>query len=390
MKISIVCSRFPYPIEKGDKLRMYHQIRELSADYEIQLVSLTTKDIDEAHKAELLNYCKEIKIVKLNRFRQVFNLLRNAITDIPFQVAYFYDPLLKKEIQTTILGYKPDLIYTQLIRTTEYIKAIPGLKILDYMDAFSLNYERRIKKKSGIMKMIYKEEVKRLKEYEKDAYRYFDKHSIISVQDRDSLVIEGKNSIQIVKNGVDADFFTPKRAEKEFTLVFVGNMGYEPNQIAARFILDEIYPGIKAKRKDIKVLIAGARPDKSLLRFKSSDVEISGWLDDIRDAYNQGVIFIAPLFSGSGLQNKILEAMAMELPIITTSIVNGSIGIKSGDFIEANTADEFVEGILTLMDNQNLRAEMGRKGRVFVKEKYTWKATTEELKSLLEELYENS
>lgn len=390
MKVSIVCSRFPYPIEKGDKLRMFHQIRELSAAMDIQLIALSHDRINSVDENILRKYCREVKVIRLNKMRQKSSLAFNVFTHLPFQVKYFYDPLIKRSVQAAILNYNPDVIYCQLIRSAEYVKAMPFPKVLDYMDAFSLNYARRISEQNPLMRIVYREEVKRLKTYEEKIAAKFDELTIISAQDREALTQLDKGKVKLVSNGVDAEYFHPSPHNSEkLKLLFVGNMGYEPNDIAAHYILDKIYPAIRKIIPEIEILIAGARPSRSLLKYQSDTVHITGWIDDIRVAYNEGGIFIAPLFSGSGLQNKILEAMAMELPVITTSIVNNSIGVHKDNFIEANDVEEFVRGIVKLSKDKGLRKELGDKGREFVLQHFTWKATTHKLKVVLEDVVTN-
>lgn len=385
MRLTVVCSRFPFPIEKGDKLRIYYQIRQFSRSYDIQLIALSFFPIEEKYKSELLKYCEEIHVFRIYKYRQYLNLLYHSTSSMPFQVAYFYDPFLKKEIQSTILNYNPDLIYCQLIRATEYIKAIPIPKVLDYMDAFSLNYKRRISEKSGVMKLLYKEEVKRLTQYERGIYYEFDGHTIISERDRAAIDIIEKSAIQIVKNGIDTRYFKPRKAQEEKVLIFVGNMGYEPNYIAAKYIIDTLLPELKKLHPTIKVVIAGARPPRELLRYKSESIIITGWIDDIRDAYMRGMILVAPIFTGSGLQNKILEAMAMKVPIVTTSIVTESIAAEKGIIHEANTAREFISGINSLLTDKERRHNMAIEGREYVCENFSWNARTDVLKLVLSE-----
>ncbi len=387
MKLSIVCSRFPYPIEKGDKLRLYHQIIELSEIYDIQLLSLSFDKVSQEAKEEVKKYCSEIEVFKLQKWKQALNLLNEIPGILPFQVAYFYNPFIKRRLQAAILQFKPDIIYSQLVRTAEYVKAMPHPKVLDYMDAFSLNYARRKEQRSGFMKFIYGLETRRLKRYEKHVFYDFDGRTIISEQDREAIDVTEKSKIEIVQNGVDASYFTPDKTQRtDNTLLFVGNMGYEPNAIAARYIINEIYPIVQKQYPDVELVIAGARPSKSLLNTRSDKIHITGWVDDIRDAYNRGAIFIAPLFSGSGLQNKILEAMAMELPIITSTMVNDSIGMNKANFIEANSLNEFTSGIFNLLENKNRRLKLGKQGRAFVLKNFSWTATTHTLKALLSQV----
>ena len=146
MTIIYLTSRFPHPINKGDKLRSYYQIKELSKSHEIHLVSLSEKTISKKNILALKKYCKSITIYKMNLFKRIFNLFKTLFNNKPFQVNYFYHSSIQKELNKKISDIKPDYIFCQLIRTAMYVKnnhTVP--KIIDYMDSFSKGMERRIK-----------------------------------------------------------------------------------------------------------------------------------------------------------------------------------------------------------------------------------------------------
>jgi glycosyltransferase involved in cell wall biosynthesis len=160
-------------------------------------------------------------------------------------------------------------------------------------------------------------------------------------------------------------------------------MGYGPNVDAAKLLV-EWTEELKFEGKPISILIAGARPDSQVLRLAGRRVDVRGWVDDIRDAYNAGTIFAAPIFTGSGLQNKILEAMAMGIPCISTSMVNQSILAPEGEVIRiADTREAFCKAILTLLANGRLRNEMADSGREYVANNFSWERFNTRLNDLL-------
>jgi len=168
MKIGVLLSRFPYPLEKGDKLRAFHQIKELSRTHEIYLCAISDKKVNETSLNQLLPYCKDIKVIRLNKFNIVRNLLIGLLfSKLPLQVAYFFKRSAQKEIQAFFANHRVDHIYCQLIRVSEYIKTLNTIpKTLDYMDVLSKGMERRIEKASILLKPFVKIETKRLKKYE--------------------------------------------------------------------------------------------------------------------------------------------------------------------------------------------------------------------------------
>jgi len=382
MRIFVLVSRVPFPLDKGDKLRIYHQIKELSKTNTVHLCCLDDNNTPEKQVNELRNICAELTVIKLNKAKIYFNLFLALFSNKPYQVHYFYQSSVHKKIKRILQDYNPDKIYCQLIRTAEYVKREHNIsKTIDYMDAFSKGIERRIAN-AGLLKPIFKDEAKRLLKYEHLIFDYFEGHTIISKEDRKWILHEKRDQINIVSNGIDTDFFSPKGVnEKEFDLIFVGNMSYAPNVAAVKYLAMEILPLLNAQTK---LLIAGASPSKEVLRLANDQITVSGWLDDIRDAYKNAKVFVAPLFIGTGLQNKLLEAMSMELPCVTTSLVNSSLkGEIETQILIANDALEFKNQIEILLAEDSKRSKVGKEARTFVKENYSWKQSTNLLETVL-------
>lgn len=386
MKIIVVSPRFPYPLEKGDKLRLYHQLKSLAQHHEIVLVSLTDCPVNTQDIKHIDSIVSKSYIFNLSKFKIAARLLGGLWSKLPFQVLYFYNPGIKRKIHDIITKEKPDAIYNQLLRTAEYTRDIKsGFKVLDYMDSFSQGMYKRLNSSSFPFRQIYKIEYKRLKKYEEEIFHYFDKHTIISQQDKDSFPSVIKDKLYVIPNGVDTHFFSPRKAEKIYDLGFVGNMGYRPNVIASEYLVREIYPALSKKYKDIKVLLAGARPHARVKKLADENITVSGWMEDIRMAYAQTKIFIAPIFTGIGQQNKILEAMSMEIPVVTTTPVNNAIGAENNkNIIVADDKNSFIKAIISLLEDPAKREETGKNGRDFVKNNYSWQHHNKKLLSLFE------
>lgn len=382
----MITSRVPFPLEKGDKLRIYHQLKYLSQRHRIILVSICRNDREiEAGRNELTKFCSEIHFFKIPRWRRLLGLPIGLLRREPFSVRYFYSSSIAKQIVELIFRKDPDHIYCQLIRVANYVRKLPYPKTIDYMDAFSLGFQRRAEQSGVFSKPFYRLEAKLLRSFESEVYKDFNKHCIISKQDRDHLDILSREKIEVIPNGVDTDFFHPNpEFKKSYDLVFCGNMGYDPNIKAAEFI-SEIAEGLSRKLPDLKILIAGARPHPSIRELNGQNgITVSGWLDDIREAYWGGKVNIAPIFTGSGLQNKILEAMACGTPCITSSIVNKSIGAENGKhLLIASDRGEFIEQITFLLKDNNKQKDLAANALTFVKESYDWDAYSAKLNELL-------
>jgi sugar transferase (PEP-CTERM/EpsH1 system associated) len=385
MKLAVLLSRFPYPLEKGDKLRAFHQIKELSKHHDIYLICLTDQKIQENWRTEVQKYCKELHVFKLNFFTIYFNTFRQLFTDKPFQTGYFYSASAKRKMDQLLNTIKPDHIYCQLIRTAEYVKNIHNTpKTIDYMDALGKGMHRRAEIASGIRKYLFQVEGRRLTAYENRIFDYFNHHTIISIQDKKLIQHPQQDKIHVIENGIGDEFLDyQKSPEKKYDLVFIGNLNYAPNVECAEFIVNQILPLLAEKK--LHVLICGANPSSRVQQLAQKNVEIQGWVEDIRASYVSGTIFIAPLFIGTGLQNKLLEAMALELPCITTPLANNALGAKDNESILlAETAQEFADKIMHLLENETIAQSIAKAGRNYVSTHFSWQQSAEKLESVFQ------
>ena len=385
MIIIYLTSRFPYPINKGDKLRSYYQIKELSKSHEIHLISLSEKNISEKYIQSLNKYCKSITIYKMNFFKRIYNLFKTFFNNKPFQVNYFYHYSIQKRLNSKIAEIKPDYIFCQLIRTAMYVKNNhTTAKVLDYMDSLSKGMERRIKISNIFMKPFVIMEFQRLKRFENLAFEFFNKHIIISENDRKEIAHNKKDEIEIIGNGIDTNYFQKIETEIKYELIFIGNLSYLPNIEAANFISKEILPKLLEKLPNIKILIAGSNPSNRVIKLANKNIEVQGWVEDIRKSYSSGKIFFAPMTIGSGLQNKLLEAMSIGIPCITSELSNRSLkALDKKNILIGNSVNEYINHIISLLNDEKKRKIIGESGRKYVIENYNWKTANSKLLKLL-------
>ncbi len=385
MKILFLLSRFPYPLEKGDKLRAFHQLRELSKNHEIILCALSDVQVSKDDYAILQQFCTRIEIIRLYKIQIYFHLfIKLLFSKESLQVSYFYNASAQHKINKLIEEIQPDHIYCQLIRVAEYVRHVKIQKTLDYMDALSRGMERRITDSPFYLKPFLKIETERLKRYEHFIFNDFNNLTIISNQDRELIVNIKNDSIVIVKNGVDYSMFQHRTAQKEFDIIFTGNMSYPPNVIGAIYLVKEIMPLVWKTNPLITVAIVGANPDAKVLVLKSEHVLVTGWVQDMSEYYAKSKVFIAPMQIGTGLQNKLLEAMAMKLPCITSSLANNALGATHNEnVIIGENPKEYAQYINSLLQNQELYNKISEQGYLFVKENYTWEGSTKILEQLI-------
>ena len=384
MRIIVLTSRFPFPLDKGDKLRAFHHIKQLSKLNEVHLISISDKNVTNKQIKELEKYCLSVNVFKLKKWKIYINLFFGFFSNKPFQIKYFYQRAIHQKIKKLINKISPDHIFCQLIRCVPYVQHEHHYsKTLDYMDAFSKGIERRIKN-GGWLKQLLKIESIRLVKYENLAFEYFDHHCIISENDRSFIFHEKKETIKIITNGIDYDFFEPKEIEKKYDLVFIGNLSYAPNVDAALFIANELLPKLIKINSEIKILINGANPANQLLKLKNTNLDIVGWTNDIRESYLSAKIFLAPMRIGTGLQNKLLEAMALNIPCITSELANQALKAKHGhQILIGKNPDEYIEHISNLLIDEQLRLKIGKEGRKYINGTFNWETTSKELQELM-------
>lgn len=383
MKILVLASRFPYPLEKGDKLRLYNQIKELSKSHQLILVALSDEKVTPEYHKELEAFCEKIFVFRLHKWWVYPKTIWKFLFGGSLQVSYFTSWRLKRKIKRIVYQEKPDHIYCQLIRMAEYVRYLYHIpKTLDYMDAFSIGMMRRAKDSSWLRRQVFREESARLRTYEGQVFYDFDLHTIISDQDRQLIYTPDKQEIRVVPNGVDIDNF---RFRDEggchgHRLLFVGNMSYYPNIKAAEYLAREVMPLLRKKEPQFKLAIAGANPSQLVQDLAAEDIEVTGWVDDIVEEYHKSGMVVAPIFHGSGLQNKILEAMACGIPVITTLQTNNAIGAKEEkEILIAGEANEFVERIQRLLKDEAAYDAIRGAARTFVERNYSWSVFVNEL-----------
>ena len=388
MKLLVLLSRFPYPLDKGDKLRAFHQLRHLARHHEVCLFALSDELVTAADYAAVQPLCAGgLHVHRLSRPGIALNMTRALAQRLPLQVGYFYDRTAQNQLDALIRQFQPDHVYCQLIRMAHYLRAYtPQLPMtLDYMDVFSKGMLRRAENAPVWQQPLWLREGRRLRAYEARAFDWFRHHTIISDQDRQLIEHPHRAQIQVVLNGIDTQYFQPRPTETTHELLFCGNMSYHPNVDAAVFLAEEILPLVRQLHPEARLLIAGTTPAARVQALASAAVTVSGRLPDIRVAYAVAQVFVAPMRVGTGLQNKLLEAMAMERPCVTTPLANNALRGRPGeDLLVGESAPDLAALIIGLLNDPVAAAQLGRQGRLFVQAHYDWEAATNKLEALFE------
>ena len=383
MKLLVLLPRFPYPLDKGDKLRACHQIVELAKQHEVYLFALTHKRVPHDDYDHLNTLCTAVDYCRIRWWESVWGVLKAFLTGQPLQLGYWSSRRAQKAFARWEAQVQPDVVYCQMVRTMPTVAGSHRRKVLDYQDALSLNVHRRMERSHGLLRLLLKYEYKALQRTEQRALQLFDATTVIAPADREAI----GQAVHLVPNGVDTEYFNTDHcppAITRHTIVFTGNMSYAPNVDAVCWLVKEIMPLVwKQCPYGVRVLIAGADPKPAVKALAGPKVTVSGRMADIRDAYASGSIFVAPMRIGSGMQNKLLEAMAMGLPCVTTTLAANPLGATPWEhLLVGDTAEDIADLIIKLRNDECHRA-IADGGHRFVLEHYSWSAAVAPLETIL-------
>ncbi len=386
MKILFTANRFPYPPFRGDKLKIFHLAKRLSKDHELHLLTFLENKDDLKHLKELKVIFKEIHLVDLPKPKSLWNSFLGIFKKKPIQVQYFYSKKMQEKVhELSKEGF--DVVHVQHIRMAQYWAKIQNVpRILDLPDAYSLYWKRRLNNKKGMDKWFAEIEYKRILKYE-DILNEYDLSLVCSKEDQQYLQQEkGIDNVKVLPNGVDLSTFSVHQHDyqQDDIILFTGNMNYAPNVDAVIYFAREIFPIILKKNPNIRFVIAGQSPLKSVLELANENIEVTGFIKDLSTVYKKAAVVVAPLRFGAGTQNKVLEAMAMGVPVVSRNIGFNGLNIKNGEgvFLELET-DGFANKVIKLLQDEELRKITGQKGKQIIKEQFDWDVIAKYLEEYL-------
>jgi len=386
MRILYLTSRLPYPLYKGDKLRAYHQIKYLSRRHSVTLCSFIESEKELSYIGELKKYCDHIETILLKPHFSYLNAFFYAFSWIPLQVAYYYSRKMKKRIDELLRREPFDIIHTQLVRMAPYIKDYEKTpRVLDMVDTLSLNMKRRLEREKLHMKPLLRLEYRKLQKYEADICKVFDKVIVCSESGKQFLSYDG--NVTVCPNGVDTDFFhfTDSAKGSSSDLCFLGNMGYFPNVDAVSFFVKKIFPLVKKEISNVRFYIVGINPPGCIrnLARKYQDIMVTGFVEDVRPYLKRAAVAVYPIRSGSGIQNKVLEAMASGTPVVATQYALEGIKVNPEEHaIMADKPEEFASRVVGLMSDAGLRRRLATNARRLVEDVYDWEVYGRELETI--------
>lgn len=379
MKILFLTSRFPFPPIGGDKLRFFNILRCLSKEHKVSILCFSDKKVPSELISGYKNYFFEIDVVFLPKIKSYVNCILGLFKGCPLQISYYKSKKMENLVREKLTDNKFDVIFVHLIRMAEYVKNYKICKILDMTDAQSLNYTRAMPYTTGKWSIIHRFEKGLVRQYEKKIWRYFNKTLVVSRIDQKYLKELDENmNIEVLPNGVDLEKYPFKQnAHEKKQICFVGTMKYFPNIDAVVWFCREILPLIKKEIPDIKFYIVGTAPPRRVRELsKIKEVYVTGEVASVNEYVWNSAVSVAPIRVGAGIQNKILESMALGTPVVTTSIgLEGIEAVPEKHILVADKPNEFAQQVIRLTKNNELRIKISTEARKLVEEKYTWEKT---------------
>lgn len=416
--ILFVMPRLPFPATSGRKNSLYHYCRILSEELGYRLVVAAFLESGDNPDKRPSFIDKLVVLQKPSSMDKVGGILKDSfiLRKKPMQVSLFWTKKAKEQVDNLIKTEKPDIIIADMIRTTEYIKDARVVRIADLDDRISLRYARQLDTDidginpygaylgtmpkpvqkillcNPVKLAVMKNEIKLLNSYELEIGRKCDATVFVARRETETFNSElQEDKAFAIPIGVDTDYFESVMLEDndEEYIGFLGAMNVAHNENAAMHFAKNILPLIVQKHPDAKFLVIGGGAQEGLLKLKSDHVIFTGRVDDVREYLKKCKVFVCPMTFGSGIKTKNLEAMAMGLPLVTTSIGAENIDAKDGvDWYVADDDVTFADRVITLLEDDMRRVNMGKSGKHFVDGNFTWKEATCQFRKLISNLTE--
>lgn len=405
--ILFVMPRLPFPATSGRKTSLYHYCRILSEElgYRLVVAAFLESGDDPTKKPSFID--ELVVLQKPSSMEKVCGILKDSffLRKKPMQVSLFWTKKAKEQVDNLIKSEKPDIVIADMIRTTEYIKDARTIRVADLDDRISLRYARQLKTDidginpygaylgtipklmqsfllwKPIKLAVVKNEIKLLLSYELEIGQKCDATVFVAKSEVDTFNSELKEDKAFaIPIGVDIDYFGNVALEDNTDeyIGFLGAMNVAHNENAVEHFVKDILPLVLQKHPKVKFLVIGGGVQDRLFNLRSDNVIFTGRVEDIRDYLKKCKVFVCPMTFGSGIKTKNLEAMAMGLPVVTTSI--GAENIDAKDGVDWHVADDnvtFANRVVTLLEDNRRRLDMGQKGKQFIYDNFTWKVAEE-------------
>jgi sugar transferase (PEP-CTERM/EpsH1 system associated) len=388
VKILFLTHRLPFPPNHGAKIRPFHLIKHLGRRHEVTVASLIRSAEEARASAKLRIHCSSILAARTGELRSWWFAAARVPTRTPLSIGYFHSPRLAALLRTELARHRYDLIWVHCSSVARYLAAVSGItKVLDFCDMDSQKWLAYAAARRFPLSMGYRLEGRRLERTEGELLRRFDLCTCSTPAELETLRSHGAATpIDWFPNGVDSDYFAPADTYNSDTICFVGNMAYFPNQQSVLRFCADVLPALRAHRPGIRFLIVGSDPSRAIRRLADgSAVVVTGSVADVRPYVRSAALSVAPLQIARGTLNKVLESLAMGVPVVASPAAMNGIDATPGEhLLIANGPHELLQAILRLLDDRRERQRLAAAGRARMLSHHTWERSMQRVDHLLE------
>lgn len=393
MNILMLTPYLPYPLLSGGQIRTYNLLKHLSRHHHITLFALIKSEKERQQAEPLKKYCQSIHLFK--RSEQPFtvgNILQTAVSRYPFLVIRNLVREVTTAVETELATQPYDLIHAETFYMMPHLPPTQVPILLVEQTIEYLGYESYAKKASPLLRPLLNLDIGKIKHWEKLYWEQARSLVVMSREDQEflSTQVSKPDKIQVVANGVDAKWFAqvPKKLPTNPTVLFVGTFKWLPNREAVAYLVKKVWPLIIEQLPQAKLWIVGTAPSTEVLAYqKLPNITVTGNIPDIRTAFSQAHVLLAPVFSGKGTRYKILEAMASATPVVATPTAVEGLGIKSGQHaLIGQDAQTLANLTVSLLRDDKLQSKLADRGVNFVKNKFDWSLIAHQLDDVYRQL----
>lgn len=398
MKILFLAHLLPLPLDSGGKIKSFHTLKALASEHEVRLLAYTRGENEARLAPDLREVCAGVETVPLGRgkLRQACDLAAGLVSRKSFIVNRDFRAEMLRVYDAAVAEFRPDVVHIDHLQMARFVRfGGPYGTVLDQHNVESIIIKRVAETSRSMPMRLYAGiEWPKLQAYELDICRKCDMVLTVSDEDKATLLRldSGIANIHSVPIGVDVDYFGKfERQTGSKNILSVGTMYWPPNIDSMLYFCRDILPLVAAKAPDCTLTIAGQRPARSIQALASDPrVKVTGYVDDMRKTAHECGVFIVPLRSGSGVRVKLLNAMAMGLPIVSTSVGAEGLDVVNGEhLLIADEPKDFARCVVELLGNPDLAEQLGRRAREMVCQKYSWEIVGRELLRLYGECMPN-
>ena len=417
MKLLFLAHRIPYPPNKGDKIRSYHELRAFAdRGHEVHLLAFADDPSDMQYQVELARWCASERIIRLRKFRARLRAVMTLLLRRPLSLGYFGSRkmarIVKRALAEQSAGQSFDAVFVYSSAMAQYVPAEwRSRTIVDLVDVDSEKWREYAKRTSPPQSWLYRVEAARLRKYEHEVVSRF--ASTILTTRREAILLSDLDEftrrarLRVITNGVDLEYFKPDESTARAVasgsishhplsaarsagfvprLVFTGAMDYYANVEAVEWFVAKVLPLIREQQPHTKFLIVGSSPTPRVSKLAGQPgVTVTGFVEDVRPYLHSATACVVPLRIARGVQNKLLEAMACGKAVVATPQAAAGLKIRNGeDLLVAETPEEFAAATLMIIRNATLRESLGWHARSFVEAEHNWQPLLQGLIELAE------